>query len=162
FGDPDGEAYFMVTNALGAYLNDSTATVAQTQQQITMNFDSQYSGISTLQRLRRSDGQLEIVPLTNISGRQYQLVFTLEGGTGGAVSLGTAMTVNSLSFKSNGYTISGSTLNMAGQFISADNGISATIGSVVAGSGGVVKSGPGTVILSNTANTYTGGAALLG
>ena len=72
----------MVTNALGAYLDDPTATVADCQQSITMNFDSQYSGVSTLQRLRRSDGQLEIVPLTRTSGRQYTTTISVEGGTG--------------------------------------------------------------------------------
>ncbi|MEA2735064.1 MAG: fibronectin-binding autotransporter adhesin [Humisphaera sp.] len=233
FGDPAGEAYFMITNALGPYLNDPTATVADCQQQITTNFDTQYSGISTLQRLRRSDGQLEIVPLTRTTARQYQLQFTLEGGTGdlfkyndgtpfvgfnnklywdndanaagnntttgagmggagtwdaasnkwhngssngawagnrdaifwgtgGTVTLGSAQSVNSLAFKSNGYTVTGSTLTMAGQFISADTGVTATIGSSIAGTGGIVKGGAGTVILSNNTNTYTGGVTVTG
>jgi autotransporter-associated beta strand protein len=231
YGDPAGTAYFMVTNALGPYLDDSTATVADCQQQITMNFDTQYSGISTLQRLRRSDGQLEIVPLTRTAGHLYQLQFTLEGGTGdlfkyndgtpfvgfnntlywdndasaagnntttgasmggtgtwdaasnkwhngssngtwagnrdavfwgtaGTVTLGSAQAVNSLTFKSNGYTVTGSTLTMAGQFITAGSGVTATIGSALAGTGGIVKAGTGTVVLSNAANTYSGGTTI--
>src|SRR5205823_13776748 len=48
----------------------------------TLNFDTAYSGISTLQRLRRSDGKLEVVPLTRTTNRQYQYTWELEGGTG--------------------------------------------------------------------------------
>ena len=230
-GDPAGEAYFMVTNALGAYLNDPTATVADTQQRITLNFDNNYSGVSSLQRLRRSDGQVEIVPLTRNSNGTYTLVFDLEGGTGdlfkyndgtpfvsqpwtmnwdsdgnaagnntstgaglggsgtwdaastrwyngsansawpgardavfagsaGNVTLASPQSVNSLSFKS-GYSLSGSTLTMAGSFVNVDSGVSATINSTIAGAGGLAKTGPGTLILGNV-NSYSGGTTILG
>src|SRR5262249_45805249 len=82
YGDPAGEAYFMITNALGAYLQDPTLTVNDCIQQITLNFDFGGSGINSLERLRRSDGQVESVPLTHLTGNQYQYVFNLEGGTG--------------------------------------------------------------------------------
>jgi autotransporter-associated beta strand protein len=82
YGDPIGEAYFMVTNALGAYLQDPTLTVSDCTQQITMDFDFGASGINSLQRLRRSDGQVEVVPLTHLTGNQYRLSYNLEGGTG--------------------------------------------------------------------------------
>jgi autotransporter-associated beta strand protein len=233
-GDPNGEAYFMVTNALGAYIDDETATVADCQQQVTMNFDTAYSGVTTLQRLRRSDGQLEIVPLTKTAaaGRQYTYAWTLEGGTGdlfkyndgtpfvgfnntlywdndanaagnntgtgaglggtgnwdaasnkwfngsangayaanrdavftgtgGPVTLASPQAVNSLSFRSNGYSLTGSTLTMAGQWITTDTGVSATISSTLAGSGGFVKAGSGTLVVSG-ANTYTGGTTVRG
>lgn len=82
YGDPAGEAYFMVTNALGAYLQDPTGLVVDFAQQITLHFNFGASGINSLERLRRSDGQVETVPLTHVSGSLYDLVFNLEGGTG--------------------------------------------------------------------------------
>ncbi len=88
YGDPAGTAYFMVTNGLGGDLvlpngsADNTALATDCQQQITVKFDFGTSGITSLQRLRRSDGQLEVVPLTQVTGNQYKLVFTLDGGTG--------------------------------------------------------------------------------
>jgi hypothetical protein len=83
-GDPAGEAYFMVTNALGAYIDDETATVADCQQQITMNLDTGYSGVTTLQRLRAQRRTARDHPLTKTAaaGRQYTYAWTLEGGTG--------------------------------------------------------------------------------
>ena len=51
-------------------------------QQITLDFDFTGSNITSLKRLRRSDGQVELVPLTHLSGNQYELTFDLEGGTG--------------------------------------------------------------------------------
>jgi autotransporter-associated beta strand protein/predicted outer membrane repeat protein len=87
-GDPNGEAYFMVTNGLGGSLvlpngsSDNTALVSETQQTMTLNFDFGVSGIETLQRMRRSDGRVEVVPLTHVSGNTYTYTFTLDGGTG--------------------------------------------------------------------------------
>jgi autotransporter-associated beta strand protein len=234
FGNPAGTTYFMVTNALGAYLDDETATVADTRQEITLNFDFQYSGVSSLLRLRREDGQLEHVPLTRIAGPQYRGIVQLDGGTGdlfkyndgaafvgapswvtywdadgnasgnnastgaglggggtwdaasarwfngsanaawpgtrdaiftgtgGAVTLASPQTVNSVTFKSNGYALNNSTLNMAGSFVTVDGGVTATINSQVAGSGGLAKSGPGTLILTNNSNNYSGGTMILG
>src|SRR5439155_26792635 len=82
YGDPAGEAYFMITNGLGGDLQDSSALVTDCAQQLTLNFDFLSSGINSLQRLRRSDGLVETVPLTQISGSQYRLTFNLDGGTG--------------------------------------------------------------------------------
>ena len=233
YGDPAGEAYFMITNALGAYLQDPSLLVTDCIQRITLNFDFGASGINSLERLRRSDGQVEVVPLTHLSANQYRLTFDLEGGTGdlfkyndgtpfvgvesaalsvywdndanaannnlstgaglggsgnwdtstsrwyngsfnapwsagnNAVFWGTASTVtlsaaqsaNSLSFKTDGYTIIGSTLTMIGPNITVDAGVTATISSIVAGSAGLVKNGPGTLNLSH-ANSYSGGTTI--
>jgi autotransporter-associated beta strand protein len=82
-------------------------------------------------------------------------------GTAGTVTLGSAQTVNSLSFKTTGYTITASTLTLGGSAVTVDAGVVATIGSVVAGSVGLVKNGPGTLQLA-TANTYSGGTIVNG
>src|SRR6185312_4358363 len=82
YGDPTGTAYFMVTNALGAYLQDPSLLVSDCTQQITLDFDFTGSNITSLKRLRRTDGQVELVPLIHLTGNQYRLTFDLEGGTG--------------------------------------------------------------------------------
>lgn len=235
YGDPAGTAYFMVTNALGAYLNDPSLLVTDCTQRITMNFDFGTSSINSLERLRRSDGQVEVVPLAHLSGSQYQLTFDLDGGTGdlfkyndgtpfvgvqspivtlywdndatggnnnlatgaglggsgnwdnvsnkwftgvvngvwtpandavfwgtaGTVTLSSPQSANSLRFRTNGYTITGSTLTMTDSSITTDAGVTATIGSTVAGTAGLVKNGAGTLTLTGS-NTYTGGTTVNG
>src|SRR5439155_1337618 len=76
-------------------------------------------------------------------------------GTAGTVTLSSAQSVNSLSFKTSGYVLSGSTLTMSGPAITVDPGVTATINCVIAGTGGVVKNGGGTLQLK-TANSYSG------
>ncbi len=82
YGDPAGEAYFMITNALGAYLQDPSLLVTDCTQRITLNFNFGASGINSLERLSRDTGLVENVPLTHLSGSNYQLTFDLDGGTG--------------------------------------------------------------------------------
>lgn len=233
YGDPAGEAYFMITNALGAYLDDPTATVTDCLQRITLGFDFGASSISSLQRLRRSDGLVEVVPLTHLSGSQYQLTFDLEGGTGdlfkyndgtpfvgvelppvavywdndatagnnslatgaglggsgnwdaaaskwyngssnvpwttgnhavfwgtaGTVTLSAPQSVSSLTFKTNGYAVAGSTLTMTGSSVTVDAGATATISATVAGNFGLAKSGAGTLNLTSS-NSYSGGTSV--
>jgi autotransporter-associated beta strand protein len=80
-------------------------------------------------------------------------------GTAGTVTLGAGHTVNSLSFKTTGYTLTGSTLTLGGSAVSVDANVVATINAVVAGSAGLVNSGGGTLQLGG-ANSYTGGTTL--
>lgn len=234
YGDPAGTAYFMVTNALGAYLQDPSLRVTDCIQQITLNFNVGASGINSLQRLSRDTGLVEVLPLTHVSGDHYRYVFNLEGGTGDlfkyndgspfvgieqptsslywdndgnaagnnivtgaglggagtwdnssskwfngatdgpwlanktAVFLGTAGTVTlsapqsaeGLQFKSNGYTITGSTLTVSGSTISVNSGMIGAINSTLIGGAGVNKTGPGTLVLDNASNTYTGGTTV--
>ena len=243
YGDPSGEAYFMITNGLGGNLllangsSDNTALASDCQQKITGSFDFGSSGVTTLLRLSRNTGLVEVVPLTHVAGgdaNQYQLADTLDGGTGdlfkfndgtpfvgapgpgmfywdndansgnnnsgtgagmggsgtwdtssskwyngsgngawsantdpifwgtaGTVTLGAAQSVNSLSFKSNGYTLTGSTLTMAGSIVSVDSGVTATINSAIAGSAGLIKTGSGTLKLGGT-NTFSNGTMING
>ncbi len=244
FGDPNGEAYFMVTNGLGGSLQDPTALVGDCKQQITMNFDFSASGITSLERLSRNTGQVEVINTSysdggntiwsSLGGSLYRLQLTLDGGTGdlfkfndgspfvgvqsapppgayywdsdgsasgnststgaglggsgnwdssakwyhnsaeaswtsgsdaifwgtaGTVTLTAAQSANSLSFKTDGYTITGQTLTMSGSSISVDPDASATITSKLTGSAGLVKSGAGTLNLA-TANSYSGGTVI--
>jgi autotransporter-associated beta strand protein len=76
-------------------------------------------------------------------------------GTAGVVTLASQQAANSLTFKSNGYTVTGSTLTLGttpANYI-VDPGVTATIASTLGGSATMTKRGAGTLILSNTANT---------
>ena len=81
-------------------------------------------------------------------------------GTAGTVTLAAAQSANRLQFKSNGYTVTGSTLTMSGSEIGVDSGMTATINSTVAGSFGINKTGSGTLVLGNASNSYTGGTTI--
>lgn len=71
----ENELYFMVVNLLMDQSLDAT-------QQIRIEFDFGTSGISSLQRMNRQTGQVEVVPLVHDGGSIYHLDFTLAGGTG--------------------------------------------------------------------------------
>lgn len=92
-------------------------------------------------------------------------VFEGATDTGNIVNVDGTHSVNSVTFNTNGYTLSGGTLNMAGGsnmngtgFI-AGSGVAATIGSTITGLPNFVKLGTGTVTLTGF-NTYTGGTDL--
>ncbi|HEX3600077.1 MAG TPA: autotransporter-associated beta strand repeat-containing protein [Lacipirellulaceae bacterium] len=98
FGDPTNTTYFMVMNGLGGNLtlpngqSDNTATVADTRQQMTLNFDFGITGINSLLRLNRNTGQVDVINtgfsdggdtvLASQGGGKYQLQLKLDGGTG--------------------------------------------------------------------------------
>lgn len=98
YGDPVNTTYFMAMNGLGGNLtlpsgqSDNTATIAQTRQQMTLNFDFGITGINSLQRLNRNTGQVDVINtaysdggntvFTSLGGGKYQLQLTLDGGTG--------------------------------------------------------------------------------
>lgn len=82
------------------------------------------------------------------------------GGPAGTVTLGSAISAEGLTFNTAGYTISGTnTLTLAGTAPEIDvtnAGDSATISAKLAGTAGLKVGGAGTLILTNTANSYTG------
>lgn len=77
--DADQEAYFMVVNGL---IEDENAPPADTRQRITLNFDFKDSQITSLQRLSRQSGKVEVVPLVHDKDSLYHLDLTLKGGEG--------------------------------------------------------------------------------
>jgi fibronectin-binding autotransporter adhesin len=90
------------------------------------------------------------------------------GGTGNAVTVGGVTAAKGLTFSSTGYTLAGGTITMSGSSSSpntittgSDTSVTATIDSVLAGSGGLTKAGAGALVLGG-ANTLTGGLAING
>jgi autotransporter-associated beta strand protein len=83
-------------------------------------------------------------------------------GTAGTVTLSGAKSANSLTFKTTGYTLGDnvSQITMAGPYITTDAGVTATIGAQLSGSAGLIKNGPGTLVLTN-GNGYSGGTSIV-
>jgi len=83
-------------------------------------------------------------------------------GTAGTVPA-SAVSANSLAFKTTGYSVNSGTVTMIGAAsFNVDTGVSATINSTIAGTNTLWKLGAGTLVLSNTnnvntANTVAGG-----
>lgn len=76
-------------------------------------------------------------------------------GAAGTVTLAAQQTVNNVTFKTNGYTLTGSSLVMGGQFVVVDENVNATIGSEISGVSGLIKRGNGNLTLTQ-ANGYVG------
>ena len=76
------------------------------------------------------------------------------GGTAGTVTLGEAITADSLQFDTTGYIVTGNILTLSGNSTVTANQ-DAEIQSVVDGTSGLTKAGAGILTLSGT-NTYTG------
>ncbi len=88
------------------------------------------------------------------------------GGTADTVTTGVVTTSNGIVFAASGYTLSGGTISLAGSTIglnSITTGTAApfttTIDSVLAGTAGLTKLGPGTLVLTGV-NTFTGNVAV--
>lgn len=83
-------------------------------------------------------------------------------GVAGTVTLGAPITAHNLVFNTSGYMLTGNTLTLAGSTPTiAVNAGTATVDSVLAGSGGLIKDGGGTLVL-NGANTFSGDIAING
>jgi fibronectin-binding autotransporter adhesin len=81
-------------------------------------------------------------------------VFT---GAPGVVTLASPQSAASLSFSSDGYTVTGSTLSMGPTpaNYNADAGVTAMIASTIAGTATMTKSGAGILVLTNSSNANT-------
>ncbi len=92
--------------------------------------------------------------------------FAVFGGTAGTVTVNNiagAVTFSGMQFMTDGYVVTGDNLTTttAETIIRADTGVTATIASAITGSGGLVKTDAGTLVLSGT-NSYTGGTTIRG
>jgi len=81
-------------------------------------------------------------------------------GTAGTVTISDAVNAHNLTFSS-GYTVTGGPITLSGTTpaITTAPSVTATIGSIIAGSAGLSKLGTGTLILSG-ANSFTGGVTI--
>lgn len=89
-------------------------------------------------------------------------VFGNANGAAGTITLGTGITVGGLIFNAPGsgnYTLSGTTITLAGSTPTITTNVNATINSGIGGSAGLTKSGTGTLVLGGT-NTYSGGTVI--
>ena len=87
----------------------------------------------------------------------------LFGGTAGAVTVSGNNVVNALIFNTAGYSLSSGTVTLAGTTPTiAMNATSGTIGSILTGTGSLLKNGSGALTLSNPANSYSGGTTVSG
>lgn len=88
------------------------------------------------------------------------------GGTAGTVTLGAPITAHNLSFNTSGYILTGNTLTLAGASPTITTNMTSTgfarIASIIAGTAGLTKAGDGTLQLTNTGNTFSGGILLTG
>src|SRR6476620_8166279 len=76
-------------------------------------------------------------------------VFT---GSSGSVTVNSPQSVGLLTFRTNGYTITGSSLTFAPALsigVTTDSGVTATIASTIAGNERIVKRGAGKLVLAN-------------
>lgn len=71
------QAYFMILNGL---TEGTGSPLADTHQRISINFDFGDSGITSLQRLNRDTGLVELVTLAYDGGSLYHFDLTLDGG----------------------------------------------------------------------------------
>jgi hypothetical protein len=71
----DGTHFMLVNGA-------STGTASQDAQWYRLMFDFGQSGLDSLQLVSRDTGQVELAPLTHLTGSRYALDWNLPGGTG--------------------------------------------------------------------------------
>ena len=85
-------------------------------------------------------------------------------GAAGTITVSGTINVAGITFAAPGsgnYTLSGGTLRLTSPTIDVATGLSPTIGSVIAGTAGLTKTGAGTLVLTGS-NTYSGGTTISG
>jgi fibronectin-binding autotransporter adhesin len=84
------------------------------------------------------------------------------GGTAGTVTLGAPISAGGLTFETTGYMLNGGTLTLGGAApsVTTSPGVTATINSILAGTGGLTKAGTGALVLGG-ANAFSGDVNVL-
>lgn len=108
----------------------------------------------TLQNWTTSDGSANYTWLGGTSTATFK-------GTAGTVTLGSGYTANlgGMDFQTTNYSITGGTLALtqnATLTVGAANTVSATVASPITGAFGITKAGAGTLLLTSSANAYSG------
>ena len=79
------------------------------------------------------------------------------GAAGGNLAVGSAVSVNDMMFNTTGYNLSGSAITLNGTTPRITTTGNVAIGNPIAGSTGLYKAGAGTLTLSSTTSSWTGG-----
>ena len=79
------------------------------------------------------------------------------GGTAGTVTIGSGISTNAATFNTTGYQLSGGGLALSGwnPTFNIASGVTTTVGSVISGSDGLIKTGAGTLVLTGS-STFDG------
>ena len=151
----NNEKYFMVTNGL----SDGSGTAAQTQQQIRLTFDMGSSGITSIQRLSRNTGTVEIIPLTADGNGGYYVDIVLDGGTGDLFKYNTGAPFVGIEEAENqapSLVVSPETLFVAKEAGTATFIVSNGGSGTMAWTSGLTSSSPWLTVTSGTSGTDSG------
>jgi fibronectin-binding autotransporter adhesin len=145
----------------GGVLLLALASTAHAQQSLTWSpagVNSGGSGTWNTVGAVWANGATCCQPWNNTAAPTNDAVF---GGTAGTVTVSGTINVHHILFNTSGYNFTGGTLTLQGvtPTITANAGVTTTLGSVIAGTVGLGKAGAGTTILTGT-NTYSGGTTI--
>ena len=113
---------------------------------------------TTADRFTNSANDTFLRWVDSLTGSNHTAVF---GGTAGTVTVSGTVSPTNLQFATDGYQLNGGTIAFFGSAssITTDSGVSASISSVLSGSGTLTKAGTGSLTLSGS-NSYTGTVAI--
>ncbi len=107
-------------------------------------------------------GATNFTNATGATSRVWNNVNAVFAGAAGAVTVSGTQSFQTLSFRTDGYTLSGGALTATGLgSIEVQSGITASIASDIGGTAGLAKTGAGTLVLGG-ANSFTGGLTVAG
>jgi autotransporter-associated beta strand protein len=132
--------------------------------------DTTYAGViaGTGSLTKTGTGTLTLSGANTYTGGTTVIAGTLQAGAAGAFVDNTAYTVDGGTLDLNDFALTASSLSGAGGTVdlgtaalTVDQAANTTYAGVIAGTGGLTKTGTGTLVLSG-ANTYTGGTTVTG
>jgi autotransporter-associated beta strand protein len=147
-------------------ININGATPSEIRSGTMTNTATGITGAGTINKTTAGTVTLTGMPLNNNGGVNIQegTIATNSGfGVNGALTFGTDTTAGTLQYTGANATVAKAiTLNTGGGTVDVSTGATAyTLSGVMSGTGGLTKTGPGTLILSGT-NTYAGNTTVAG